>query len=213
LDFSTLELQLRSGLAELQLPFELNQHQIDQLLQYLGLLEKWNRAYNLTAIDSLPEMVSLHLLDSLAIAPYLTGQRFIDVGTGAGLPGIPLAIALPQQDFTLLDTNGKRVRFLFQVKTTLGLANAHEIQARVETYQVGGLYDGVISRAFSTIETMVTSTRHLLTPEGRFYAMKGRFPEKELSTLPNPYNVIASNRLKVPGIDGERHLLQLGISQ
>lgn len=207
---TAMEAELRDGLNALAL--SLDDHQVARLLDYVALLHKWNRAYNLTAIEDPAAMVSLHLLDSLAIAPHLAGQRFIDVGTGPGLPGIPLAIALPDRHFTLLDSNGKRVRFLFQVRTALGLDNVREVQSRVQDFTVTPGFDGVISRAFSALDSMVTATTPLLAPGGRFYAMKGRFPEKELSDLPKPYNVVHSHRLLIPGIEGERHLIEIGVS-
>jgi len=198
---------LRRGLDELGL--ELCDVQIGQLLRYLELLQQWNKAYNLTAITDPLDMVRLHLLDSLAILPFLRGRRFIDVGTGPGLPGIPLAIAMPDRHFTLLDSNGKRVRFLFQVKVALGLANVTEIHSRVEAFKPEQGFDGIISRAFTSLAEMVTKTEHFLAADGVFFAMKGRFPEKELSELPKPYNVFTSHRLEVPGVDGERHLLEI----
>lgn len=208
-DIAAMEIELRQGLQTLGM--KLNDDQINQLLSYLELLHKWNRAYNLTAVENPLDMVSLHLLDSLAIALYLKGKNFIDVGTGPGLPGIPLAIAMPDRHFTLLDSNGKRVRFLFQVRSQLGLVNVREVQARAESFKPEDLFDGVISRAYSSIRTMVQSTAHLLNPDGTFYAMKGRFPDKELSELVKPYTVTATHRLRVPAIDGERHLIEIGI--
>ena len=201
---------LCQGLAELDLLVD--DRQLDLLIRYLELLAKWNRAYNLTAVEDPLAIVSLHLLDSLAIAPHLVGERFIDVGTGPGLPGIPLAIALPDRHFTLLDSNGKRVRFLFQVRTALGLGNVREVQSRAEVWRDDAGYDGIISRAYSAIDTMLASTRHLLAPGGHFYAMKGRLPEQELSALAKPFNVTATRRLQVPGIDGERHLIEIGVT-
>lgn len=204
---SPLENSLRQGLDALGMP--LSDGKIQQLLTYLDLLQQWNRAYNLTAVTDPQEMVHLHLLDSLAIAPFLQGDNFIDVGTGPGLPGIPLAIALPDKHITLLDSNGKRVRFLFQVKVALGLQNCHEIHHRAENLQPETLFDGIISRAFTSLLDMVTKTHHLLAPGGSFYAMKGRYPEKELSELAKPYNVCACHQLQVPGVDGERHLVEI----
>ena len=204
--------RLLQGLEALQL--NLDSGQTEQLLAYLALLAKWNRAYNLTAVDDPLDMVSLHLLDSLSIIPWLAGERFIDVGTGPGLPGIPLAIALPERHFTLLDSNGKRVRFLFQVRTALGLTNVSEVKDRAESHRVDTPFDGIISRAYSAIGTMIASTAHLLAADGRFYAMKGRLPGnlpgEELSALPKPYIVTGTHRLQVPGIDGERHLIEIG---
>jgi len=201
---------LVSGLEAMGLP--LSASQIDQLLQYLELLQRWNKAYNLTAVTDPLEMVSLHLLDSLSISPYLRGSRFIDVGTGPGLPGIPLAVVMPEAQFTLLDSNGKRVRFLFQVRVALGLTNAHEIHHRAEVYVPELPFDGVISRAFTSLVDMVDKTRALPGKDGHFYAMKGRYPEKELRELSKDYTVSACHQLKVPGVEGERHLVEIGLS-
>lgn len=181
--------------------------QRDQLLAYLQLLVTWNRAYNLTAIRDPSEMVQLHLLDSLAMLPHLSGQRLIDVGTGAGLPGIPLAIICPQRHFTLLDSNGKKTRFLFQARCDLGLTNLVEIQSRVELHRPAVPYDAVLSRAFTSVADMVDKCSHLLSDEGLFLAMKGKFPQSELSEVGKDYKVDASHRLQIPGVDGERHLI------
>lgn len=186
--------------------------QIERLLCYLELLQRWNRAYNLTAVTNPLDMVQLHLLDSLSILPFLSGKTFIDVGTGPGLPGVPLAIALPEADFVLLDSNGKRVRFLFQAKTSLNLANIELVAGRAERYRPDKLFDGVISRAFTSLPEMVSRTRHLLDGTGKFYAMKGRYPDKELSELGKGYTVSACRLLNVPGVVGERHLVEIGIS-
>ncbi len=202
-----LALRLRTGLDALSLP--LSDKQVTQLLDYLSLLQKWNRAYNLTAVRDPQEMLYLHLLDSLSITNYIAGDELIDVGTGPGLPGIPLAICFPDRSFTLLDSNGKKTRFLFQAKNSLKLANVREIQSRVEAYQPDKPFDAVMSRAFSSLADMVEKCTHLLAPGGRFYAMKGQFPEQELSELPKHYNVIASHRLEVPGVDGQRHLVEI----
>lgn len=202
-----LELILREGLQQLSLM--LSDRQVSQLLDYLGLLEKWNGAYNLTSIREPEQMLRLHLLDSLCIAPLVKGERIIDVGTGAGLPGIPLAIIYPERQFTLLDSNGKKTRFLFQVRTELGLDNVTENQSRVEAYQPTRLFDGVTSRAFTSLKDMVEKCAHLIGGNGRFYAMKGQYPVKELSALPKHYNVVASHQLQVPGVDCERHLIEI----
>ncbi|MEH6617375.1 MAG: 16S rRNA (guanine(527)-N(7))-methyltransferase RsmG [Porticoccus sp.] len=202
-----LELILREGLQRLSLA--LSDQQVSQLMDYLRLLEKWNGAYNLTSIRDPEQMLRLHLLDSLSIAPLVKGERIIDVGTGPGLPGIPLAITYPKRQFTLMDSNGKKTRFLFQVRTQLGLTNVMEIQSRVEEYQPARLFDGVTSRAFTSLKDMVEKCAHLIEENGRFYAMKGQYPAKELSALPKHYNVVTSHQLQVPGVDRERHLIEI----
>ncbi len=198
---------LASGLDALGL--SLSPAQQEALLQYQALFMKWNRAYNLSAIRDPESMVRLHLLDSLAVAPHLEGERFIDVGTGGGLPGIPLAIAFPQRHFTLLDSAGKKTRFLVQVKQSLGLASVQVLNTRVEAYRPEPLYDGVISRAFASLADMTQSCGHLLHPQGRFWAMKGVYPEAELSQMQKHYIVQRTIPLQVPGLDAERCLLVL----
>lgn len=207
---SNLENILRNGAQQQSLT--LSDHQIDQMLGYLELLQKWNGAYNLTSIREPEKMLRLHLLDSLSIAPLVEGKRIIDIGTGPGLPGIPLAILYPDRQFTLMDSNGKKTRFLFQVRTQLGLKNVQEVQSRVESYTPAELFDGVTSRAFTSLADMVDKCSHLLTETGRFYAMKGQYPTEELSALPKHYNVIASHQLRVPGVDSERHLIEIALS-
>jgi 16S rRNA (guanine527-N7)-methyltransferase len=182
-----------------------------QLLDYLDLLQKWNRAYNLTAIRDPLAMVTRHLLDSLAVVPQLTGSHCLDVGTGAGLPGIPLAIAMPGRDFHLLDSNGKKTRFLFQVKTALGLANITVHQARVETLPASRQYDVIMSRAFASLAAMVAATRHLLAPGGCFLAMKGAWPQDELAAIEDQCVVLGVEPLAVPGLDEQRHLVRLAL--
>lgn len=205
-----MDLRERLGHDARTLGLELSEQQQDQLLAYLALLQKWNRAYNLSAIRNPLDMLSLHLVDSLAVAPYLEGERFADVGTGAGLPGIPLAILFPRRHFHLIDSNGKKIRFLFQVRTELGLDNVTEQQVRVESLSLETGVDGVLSRAFASLADMIRGCSHLLAPGGRCYAMKGLWPENELSMLPKPFKVLAAHTLTVPGVNAERHLLVLG---
>jgi 16S rRNA (guanine527-N7)-methyltransferase len=181
----------------------------DQLLAFLALLHKWNRAYNLTAVRDPLAMVSRHLLDSLAVAKYLSGERFADVGCGAGLPGIPLAIALPESQFDLLDSNGKKIRFVTQAVTELKLANARAIQTRAERFRPERGYDGVLSRAFASLADMAALCEHLLAPDGVLLALKGAYPADELSALPKHYKVEACHPLRVPGEAGQRHLVVL----
>ena len=200
---------LQQGMAELGIG--VTTAQLDQLLAYLALLLKWNRAYNLTAVRDPAAMVTRHLLDSLAVAPLLQGRRCIDVGTGAGLPGVPLAIVRPDLRFDLLDSNGKKTRFLFQVKTALALDTMAVHQARVESFKPSSPFDAVLSRAFASLGDMINGCRHLLAPGGRFLAMKGQYPEAELSALDADVELLASHRLAIPGLSEERHLLELGL--
>lgn len=181
--------------------------QLVALVQYVELLDKWNKAYNLTSVRDPLQMLSKHIVDSLAVSQYLQGERFIDVGTGPGLPGIPLAIINPTKHFSLLDSLGKRVRFLKEVQRLLRLENIEPIQSRVEAYQPIQKYDGVISRAFASLEDMVSYSEHLLAPDGLFYALKGIHPDKEIAALSDSVKVADSFSLAVPGVDGERHLI------
>ncbi|EIS8387835.1 16S rRNA (guanine(527)-N(7))-methyltransferase RsmG, partial [Salmonella enterica] len=181
----------------------LTDHQKNHLVAYVGMLDKWNKAYNLTSVRDPAEMIVRHILDSIVVAPYLQGQRFIDVGTGPGLPGIPLAIVLPDAHFTLLDSLGKRVRFLRQVQHELKLENITPVQSRVEAYPSEPPFDGVISRAFASLSDMVSWCRHLPGDKGRFYALKGQLPEDEIASLPNNFSVESVEKLRVPQLEGE----------
>ena len=202
---------LSDGVASLGL--SLSAIQLNACLQYLDLLARWNKAYNLTAVRDPAQMVTKHLLDSLAITPHLRGQRLIDVGTGGGLPGVPMAILFPEREFHLLDSNGKKTRFLFQVKTALGLDNMTVHQARVEAFQHAPAFDTVLSRAFASLEDMVNGCRHLLAPGGHFLAMKGAFPEQELAAIANQCQVEAIHALAVPGMDEQRHLVDMTLRE
>lgn len=196
-------LHAQSGLA-------LTPNMIEQLLGFVSLLDKWNKAYNLTSIRDPIEMLSRHIFDSIAIHRYLDGQRFIDVGTGPGLPGIPLAIVNPDKKFYLLDSLGKRVRFIRQTAYELGLKNIIPIQSRVEDYQDTEGFDGVISRAFASLYDMVTWCEHLVCPhQGCFYALKGVYPAEELESLPERFVHKKTMPLSVVGLDAERHLVVL----
>ena len=193
---SNVSFQLEQGLKQ----FGMNSLSVP-LLQYLLLLDKWNAAYNLTAVRDLNSMVGKHILDSLAILPWIKGNRILDVGTGAGLPGIPLAIAKPEIHFVLLDSNGKKTRFLNEVKRQLNLKNLEIVQFRVENYHQPQGFDTVISRAFSSLEQMIHWTQHLIAKEGIWLAMKGRYPETELEGISHPYRV---ELYTVDGVEGER---------
>ncbi len=185
----------------------LTDHQKNQLVAYVDMLNKWNKAYNLTSVRDPNEMLVRHILDSIVVAPHLKGARFIDVGTGPGLPGIPLSIVRPECQFTLLDSLGKRVRFLKQVQHELKLENITPVQSRVEEFPAEPPFDGVISRAFASLNDMVSWCHHLPGEQGRFYALKGVMPEEEIALLPSKYAVEKSVKLKVPQLTGERHLV------
>jgi len=192
--------------------FSLSDQQKQQLVGYVAMLHKWNKAYNLTSVRDPEQMLVRHILDSIVVEPHLVGERFIDVGTGPGLPGIPLAIVRPQSHFTLLDSLGKRVRFLKQVQHELKLENVSPVQSRVEDFPAEPPFDGVISRAFASLTDMVTWCHHLPGQQGRFYALKGVLPEDEIAALPAGLRVEKVLPLSVPQLEGERHLVVIAAS-
>lgn len=193
----------------LQLGLNLSEGQLNKLMDYLALLQKWNKVYNLTAIRNPQEMLVKHLLDSLAIVPHMQGQRWIDVGTGGGLPGIPLAICFPQNQVDLLDSNSKKTRFLVHAKAELGLANTQVFHSRVEDYQPADLYDGVVSRAFASLQDMLHWTGHLLKSDGHWWAMKAQKEFEDYSHLPGLSRIEAMIDLNVPGLEAERMLIKV----
>lgn len=195
---------LQTGLEQLEL--EATESQIDLLLAFVSLIEKWNKAYNLTAIRNRDEMLRLHILDSLAILPCVSGQKIIDVGTGAGLPGIPLAILMPDAQFTLVDSNSKKTRFVQQATLELQLNNVSVVHGRIESLGHEGEYDAVLSRAFASIEDIMNMTEYLLQPEGVLIAMKGQKPENELKKIDRIYSVTP---IIVPGVDAERCVVRI----
>jgi len=192
-----------------ELGVELSETQHAQLLAYLALLIKWNKAYNLTAVRDPDEMVSRHLLDSLSVVPFIDGERQLDVGSGGGMPGIPLAIMFPDMNVTLLDSNGKKTRFLTQVKLELALDNLTVIHSRAEAFQPELPFTGIISRAFSSLEDFTGWTRHMGDGKTRWLAMKGLHPADELVALPADFHLESAQALAVPGCQGQRHLLIL----
>lgn len=203
-----LRARLEWGLAEL--PLDLPESARERLLAYLLLLHKWNGAYNLTAVREPLKMVSAHLLDSLAVLPHVRGPRVLDVGTGPGLPGIPLAIVRPEWELTLLDSNGKKTRFVTQAGIELGLHNVTVVHSRVEDYVPGLRFDSIVSRAFASLSEMVAATGRLLAPRGRLVAMKGAYPAAELAKLEEGVEVEAVQPLTVPGLAAERHVVLIG---
>jgi 16S rRNA (guanine527-N7)-methyltransferase len=203
---------LAAGLRTLNL--DVGREAEARLAAYLALLQKWNRTHNLTAIIDRQQMVSHHLLDSLAVLPHLpetAGLRIIDVGSGGGLPGIPLAICRPDWLVTLIDSSRKKAAFLQQAAIELPLRNVQVVAGRVETYRPGVAYDFAISRAYSTLATFVEHAGHLVERSGRLLAMKGVNPRQEIDALPSGVRAREVTRLQVPGVDAERHLAVLEI--
>ncbi|HET8729799.1 MAG TPA: 16S rRNA (guanine(527)-N(7))-methyltransferase RsmG [Moraxellaceae bacterium] len=198
--------KLHDGIAELGLT-DLPAGTEDRLLAYLALLVKWNGAYNLTAVRDPAQMLVKHLLDSLSVLPHVKGETLIDVGTGAGLPGLVLALARPALRVTLLDSNGKKVRFLRQVIAELGIGNAEAVQSRVEEF--AGHYDVVTSRAFATLADMVEWSGHLAGESGEFLAMKGVHPAEEIAALPAGFRATSVVSLTVPFLEEARHLVHI----
>ena len=196
---------LEQGLAELGLPLGARQQEL--LLQYLILLEKWNQVYNLTAIRDLARMVSAHVLDSLSVLPLLSGASLLDVGSGAGLPGIPIAVAQPAWRVTLLDSNHKKSAFLRQAVADLALENTDVVCERIESWTPQKEFDIVISRAFSDLGEFVSLAGRVLAPGGVLAAMKGLFPFEELERLPPGFRVRKVSPLRVPGLEAERHVV------
>lgn len=189
-----------------QLKLEATEVQVDLLLAFVKLIEHWNKAYNLTAIRDRNEMLRLHILDSLAVLPFITGQKIIDVGTGAGLPGIPLALFMPEVRFTLLDSNSKKTRFVQQAVLELKLSNVEVVHSRVEKLGREGEYDAVLSRAFAGVAGIINLTDYLLQPKGVLIAMKGQVPEEELKQINRSYTV---NSIVLPGVEAERCVLRI----
>lgn len=193
---------LQQGIAALGLT--LSDEQVEQLLAYVDLLQRWNKTYNLTAITDPVEMIDKHILDSLAIVPLLQGDDFLDVGTGGGLPGVVCAIACPHRQFTLIDSAGKKIRFLQQVKIQLTLANIHPLHTRIEAYQNAEGFDMILSRAFSSLDAMIEHTQHLCREQGAYLAMKGPRHAQELQASTIPHDAVTVHRLQVPGLPAER---------
>ena len=192
-----------------QTEIQLTDRQKDQLIQLVQLLNKWNKAYNLTSVRNPQEMLVKHILDSIVVSPYLQGDRFIDVGTGPGLPGLPLAIINPTKQFVLLDSLGKRISFIRNAVRELGLTNVEPVLSRVEEYQPEQKFDGVLSRAFASLKDMTDWCHHLLKKDGYFYALKGIYHEDEVQELDKKFEVKDVITLNVPELIGERHLIVL----
>ncbi|OOF39709.1 16S rRNA (guanine(527)-N(7))-methyltransferase RsmG [Rodentibacter mrazii] len=192
-----------------QANIRLSDQQKQQLIDLVNLLNKWNKAYNLTSVRDPQEMLVKHILDSIVVSPYLQGESFIDVGTGPGLPGLPLAIANPNKHFVLLDSLGKRISFIRNSIRELKLTNVTPILSRVEEYQPNEKFDGVLSRAFASLKDMTNWCHHLPKESGYFYALKGVYHMEEVQELNNKYTVQQIIPLQVPELVGERHLIIL----
>lgn len=202
-----LSAQLEAYLAEINLSATAEQKK--QLIDFVGMLNKWNKAYNLTSVRNPEAMLVRHIMDSLVVSKHLQGERFIDVGTGPGLPGIPLAIMNPNKTFVLLDSLGKRIRFQKQVAFELGIRNISSVESRVEAYQAEQQFDGVLSRAFASIQDMLSWCHHLPAENGLFYALKGQLNDEELQQMPSGFVIKEIIELKVPKLDEQRHLLKI----
>ena len=214
--------KLQIGLDQLELT--LSERQKTQLLDYLDLLNKWNKAFNLSGVKDSSEMLSRHLLDSLTLVPFINGQRILDVGTGPGLPGIPLAICFPEKRFVLLDSNGKKTRFVFQAKLQLGLDNVEVQNTRIENFCSLEPVDIVVCRAFSSLADLINMTRHLSVRSGgatelgaanptKIIAMKGQYPVDELASLPDGFKLKSAKKVDVPGSAVERHIIEIIASE
>jgi 16S rRNA (guanine527-N7)-methyltransferase len=198
---------LIAGAGEIGLA--LNAVQGDALLQLVDRLELANAQFNLTAIRDRPGMLRKHVLDSLSLQPYLRGMRIADVGTGAGFPGLPLAIVNPERRFALIEATGKKARFVEDTARHIGCGNVHVVHERAENYRPFELFDTVVARALASLADFVAYAGHLCAPEGRLLAIKGKRPEEEISALPKSFRVLAVHRLKLPGLDDERHLVEM----
>ncbi|MCO4321260.1 16S rRNA (guanine(527)-N(7))-methyltransferase RsmG [Aliidiomarina quisquiliarum] len=190
-----------------QLKISLEQQQ--QLLELLAQLHKWNGAYNLTSVRDPQEMLIRHVYDSIAVSTFLHGERIIDVGTGPGLPGLPLAIINPTKEFVLLDSLGKRISFIRQVAHLLGLKNVTAVQSRVEDYQPEQKFDSVVSRAFASLADMLGWCHHLSSSTGRFIALKGQLYDEELADVVPPFQIMATHAIDVPELDAARHVVEI----
>lgn len=206
-NFHTLKLKLEQYISQTDL--QVSEEQISKLVGFVQLIHKWNKAYNLTSVRDPESMLIKHIMDSIVVAPHLQQSHYIDVGTGPGLPGIPLAIMLPQTHFTLLDSLGKRVRFMKQVAYELKLDNIQPVQSRVEEFTSTHQLNGVLSRAFASLNDMLSWCQHLIDSKGTFIALKGQLPQQEIDELSEGFTVTDITALHVPELEGERHLIKI----
>ncbi|MFC3122041.1 16S rRNA (guanine(527)-N(7))-methyltransferase RsmG [Agaribacter flavus] len=185
------------------------EEQRNKLVRFVGLLDKWNKTYNLSSVRKPSDMLVKHIMDSIVVAPYVEGKYVADIGTGPGLPGIPLAIMLPEKEFTLLDSLGKRIRFIKQVLHELDISNVTPIQSRVETFQASPLFECILSRAFASMSDMLNWCEHLVSDNGYFLALKGQLHPAELSQIDARFFVEKTTSLDIPSLEGERHLVKI----
>jgi 16S rRNA (guanine527-N7)-methyltransferase len=197
----------QTGAAQLGIP--LSDVDAQKLLRLLDELDDWNQRMNLTAIRERPQQITKHLLDSLSVHAFIHGARVLDIGTGAGFPGLPLAIAMPSTHFTLLDSTAKKLKFIDHVSALLNISNVETVHTRAENFHPKERFDCIISRAVGRIEAFVKWSGHLCVGGGRLLAMKGRYPTDELAQLPNGWKLAAVHRLTIPGLDEERHLVEI----
>jgi 16S rRNA (guanine527-N7)-methyltransferase len=186
-----------------------NKEQQEKLIDYVLMMNKWNKTYNLTSVRDPREMMIKHIIDSIIISPHITENTYIDVGTGPGLPGIPLAIMHPNKTFILLDSLGKRVRFMKQVAYELGIDNIQPVQARVEDFHSTIRIDAVLSRAFASLKDMLHWCQHLVDSSGTFLALKGQLPQQEIEQLPDNFILRDVIELQIPKLEGDRHLIKI----
>ncbi len=206
IDTETLAHRLQAGIQRLGVDVTPGAQQC--LLQYVHTLHKWNQSFNLTAVREPQEMISRHILDSLSILPYVSGPRVLDIGTGPGLPGMVLAIARPDWSLSLLDSKGKKIRFLVQFQQQAGLENVEIIQERIEKFQPEEKFDTLVTRAFAALPKFLAGVQGLCAPGGRIVAMKGHIPDEELAAVvADNYKVVAVKAMVVPGVEAARHVV------
>lgn len=207
IDTQSLQTELSEASEALKLAVSSEQQR--QLLEYLLQLHKWNKSYNLSGLHNIREMLQLHVIDSLTLVPYIDATRVADIGTGAGLPGMVLAIIRPDVHFTLIDSNSKKIRFLFQTAAMLGLNNVETVHSRADDHVMEPMADIITSRAFSSLAQFITCSEHLLAPGGKWLAMKGQYPQEEIEGLPPGVQLKECKPLHVPGVDAARHMVDI----
>lgn len=209
MDILTQELHEQFTELAAQLSFKVSAEQQDKLVRFVIMLNKWNKAYNLSSVRKPQQMMVKHIFDSIVVSPFLSKQRYADVGTGPGLPGIPLAIMCPEKSFTLIDSLGKRIRFIKQALHELDITNVTAIQSRVEDIKPEPLFDGVLSRAFASLNDMLHWCAHLVDENGEFLALKGQLHQDEINLVPEKFVLVQSIPLLIPSMTGDRHLVVL----